>query len=67
MGYDNWLFNDYVVRITLESPDGRTEVDLTKRVSAKDSYTAIAMAALAIENHYASYDVINVDFEQQEH
>ena len=65
MGYDSWLFDDYVVKITLESPDGRTDVTLNKRVHAKDAYTAIAMAALAIENHYASYDVVEVKFSKE--
>jgi len=68
MSYNtDWLFNDYIVQITLESPDGRTEVTLTKRVNAKDGQTAIAKAALAIENHYASYDVVNSSVEGAKH
>jgi len=59
--YDSYLFNDYAVRITLESPDGMTEVDLTKRIGAKTREAAIAKAALAIENHYASYDILDVE------
>jgi hypothetical protein len=67
MGYNGWLFNDYVVKITFESPDGTTEVTLTKRVSAKDSYTAIAMAALAVDSHYAKYEILNVEFDKEDH